>query len=162
MGVKGKSPERTELANDWRNRSSHQQAFIAGVNALASSAVVELKSKLATAAGSIPSVVASAVEFSSEGGLTASSLVFGSAVGREDVVITAAMTVCCSFGEHAAPTLSATALSGEVRELGGDGEVFELPVECHPNAPSLRIPDIEFKSALRSARARLTQRARLV
>jgi hypothetical protein len=161
MGVKGKSTERTELANDWRNRSSHQQAFIAGVNALASAAVVELKSKLATAAGSIPSVVASAVEFSSEGGLTASSLVFGSAVGREDVV-TAAITVCCSFGQHAAPTLSATALSGEVRELGGDGEDFELPVECHPNGPSLRIPDVEFKSALRNARARLTQRARVV
>ena len=161
MGVKGKSPERTELANEWRNRSSHQQAFVTSVNALASAAVVELKSKLATAAGSIPSVAASTVEFASEGGLTASSLVFGSAVGHDDVV-TAAITVCCSFGEHAAPTLSATALSGEVRELGGDGEVFELPVECHPNAPLFRIPDAEFKSALRSARARLTQRARVV
>jgi hypothetical protein len=161
MGVKGKSTERTELANEWRNRSSQQEAFVAGVNALASSAVVELRSKLATAVGSIPSVVASAIEFSSDGGPTASSLVFGSAVGSEHIV-TATITVFCSVGEHAAATLSATAMSGEVRELGGDGEVFELPVECHPNAPSLRIPDGEFKSALRGARARLNQRARPV
>lgn len=142
-----------------RDRNPQQEALLCAVTALASSAARELRSKLATAAGSIPSVVASDIEFSSGNVFTASSLVFGSAV-RHEHIVTATITVYGNIGGLAARTLGATAVSGEVREFGGAAEGFEVPVECSPDAATFRIRDHVFEDALRDAQVRLFERGR--
>lgn len=146
--------------NHVRDHIQQQEALLAAITALASSAAGELRSKLATAAGSIPSVVTSDIEVSSGNLFAASSLVFGSAI-RQEHIVTATITVYGNIGGPASTTLGATAVSGEVREFGGDGEVFEVPVECYSDAATLRIPAHAFENALRDARFRLAERSRL-
>jgi hypothetical protein len=144
--------------NEQRNRAQHRDSVAVAVNALASVAIEELRSKLATAVGSIPSVAATEIEFSGCDGLTGSSLVLGSAVGPEHIV-TAMITVFCPVdGAGAITSLGATSLSGEVREFGGDGEAFQVPVECYPQLTVLRIRGHLFERALRAARIRLEER----
>jgi hypothetical protein len=142
-------------------RLGHEQkhdAHVEVLRKLADVASSELRSKLAKAAGSIPSVAASEINFSDDESPTASSLIYGSAV-CPPYIVTATMTISCLVGgSENGGSLAATPVYADIREFGGDSEIFEVPVDFFADKATLHIRGDLFETAVKQARARLIER----
>jgi hypothetical protein len=155
--VEGRPVNRHIISTKGLHHAEKQDAHLHALRMVADIASSQLRSKLAKAAGTIPTVTSSGISISDDRSPTAFLLIYGHAV-CPPYIVTATITISCPVDNSADGTsLAATPVCADIRTCGGNSEEFEVPVEFFADTRTLSIRNDRFQAAFKKARARLSE-----